>query len=155
MSKNSAGPIGKPLDRVDGRLKVTGQARYAAEVQLPDLCHAVLVTSTVGRGRVTGLDTAAAEKAPGVLAVLTHRHTSQLSLPEEARAMTDPPVGRPFAPIQGDEVYYNGQPLAVVVADTLERAVQAAGLVRAGYREERPVADFAAAAARAFPPTQP
>jgi xanthine dehydrogenase YagR molybdenum-binding subunit len=66
--------IGKPLDRVDGRLKVTGKARYAAEHHLPGLVHGVLVGSTVARGRVAAIDTAAAEKAPGVIAVLTHRN---------------------------------------------------------------------------------
>jgi xanthine dehydrogenase YagR molybdenum-binding subunit len=144
MSANE-GSVGKPLDRVDGRLKVTGGARYAAEARVDNVAHGVLVLSTVAKGRVTNIDTAAAERAPGVLAVLTHRETSKLKLPEDARAMTDPRTGRPFAPLQGDEVYYNGQPLAVVVADTFERAVHAAGLVKVAYREERAVTEFAAA----------
>src|SRR3954463_7082538 len=87
------GPVGKPIDRVDGRLKVTGQARYAAEAQVENVAHAVLVVSTVAKGRVTSLDTGAAEKAPGVLAVLTHRNADRLKFPEEARAGVDPDVG--------------------------------------------------------------
>jgi xanthine dehydrogenase YagR molybdenum-binding subunit len=155
MSSKGAGAIGKPLDRVDGRLKVTGGARYAAEAQVANVAHGVLVLGTIGSGRVTRVRTSAAEKAPGVLAVLTHRETSRLSIPEEARAGTDPEVGRQLAPLQGDRVYYNGQPIAVVVAETLEQAQQAARLVRASYREERPVTEFSAAAAHAFAPGQP
>jgi xanthine dehydrogenase YagR molybdenum-binding subunit len=76
MSSRGAGPIGMPLNRVDGRLKVTGGARYAAEAQVANVAHGVLVLSTIGSARVTRVRTAAAEKAPGVLAVLTHRETS-------------------------------------------------------------------------------
>lgn len=67
--------VGKPVDRVDGRLKVTGKAKYAAEFPLPNLAHGVLVTSTVAKGRIAALDTAEAEKSPGVLAVMTHKST--------------------------------------------------------------------------------
>src|SRR5205807_4629984 len=67
----------------------------------------------------------------------------------------DPSVGRPLQPLQDDTVHHNGQPIAVVVADTSERATQAAALVRATYREERAVTDFAAAAKHASPPTEP
>src|SRR5437867_13294201 len=110
--------IGKPLDRVDGLLKVTGAARYAAEAQVANICYGVLVTSTIGNGKIRTLDTLAAEKAPGVLAVLTHRNAGKVALPEEARAAVDPAVGQPLGPLQDDLVRYNGQPLAVVVADS-------------------------------------
>ncbi len=146
--------IGKPLDRVDGRLKVTGGARYAAEARVADPAHGVLVLSTVAKGTVTGIDAAAAEKAPGVLAVITYRNAPRASLPEKAKASVDPTVGRPLQPLQDDRVHYHGQPVAVVVAETLERATQAAALVRVSYREERAVTDFDAAAARSFPPTE-
>jgi xanthine dehydrogenase YagR molybdenum-binding subunit len=115
----------------------------------------VLVLSTIARGRITGVDTAAAERVPGVLAVLTHRNAPRVAVPESVRAGVDPSVGRLPRPLQDDIVDYNGQPIAVVVADTLERATQAAALVRATYREERAVTDFADAASRAFAPTQP
>jgi xanthine dehydrogenase YagR molybdenum-binding subunit len=137
--------VGKPIDRVDGKLKVTGAARYAAEARLEDVAHAVLVLSTIPKGRVLSIDTARAEKAPGVLAVITHKNAPEVLLPEKAKASVDPPVGRPLQPLQDDRVHYHGQPIAVVVADTFERATHAAALVKARYREERAVLDFAKA----------
>src|SRR4051812_40444449 len=92
--------VGKPVDRGDGRLKVTGAARYAAEAQVENVAHGVLVESTVARGRITGIDTAAAEKAPGVLAVITHRNAPKVWLPEKAKALVDPEVGEPLQPLQ-------------------------------------------------------
>jgi xanthine dehydrogenase YagR molybdenum-binding subunit len=147
--------VGKPMDRVDGRLKVTGAARYAAEAQVAGVTYGVLVTSSIAKGRVAKIDTAAARKAPGVVGVLTHRNAPRAALPPDARASVDPSVGRPLQPLQDDVVRYHGQPIAVVVADTFERATQAAALVRVAYREEKAVTDFAAAAAHAFPPTTP
>jgi xanthine dehydrogenase YagR molybdenum-binding subunit len=148
--------VGKPLDRVDGRLKVTGQARYAAEARVENLAHAVLVQSTVGKGRITAIDTAAAEALPGVLAVLSHRNAAKLHSQEpEERPVVDPDVGEPLPPLQDDLVRFNGQPVAVVVADTFERATQAATRVKVAYKEEPAVTDFAAAAAKAFPPSEP
>jgi len=145
--------IGKPINRVDGLLKVTGAARYAAEAQVKNVAHGVLVLSTIAKGRVTSIDTAAAEKAPGVLAVISHRNAPKVALPDKAKASVDPEVGRPLQPLQDDRVHYHGQPIAVVVADTLEKAMHAATLVKAEYREERAALDFAAAAKRAFRPT--
>jgi xanthine dehydrogenase YagR molybdenum-binding subunit len=147
--------VGQPVDRVDGRLKVTGTARYAAEAQLANVAYGVLVTSTIARGKVKDIDVAAAEKAPGVLAVLTHRNAPRLPDRKELSGTTDPSVGRPLQPLRDDVVHHNGQPVAVVVADTFERAMQAAALVRVTYREERAVTEFAAAAEHAFPPAQP
>src|SRR3954451_5365159 len=144
--------VGTPMSRVDGRLKVTGGARYAAEFQVKDVAYGVLVLSTVASGRITKIDTAAAEKAPGVLAVVTHRNAGKVVLPEKAKALVDPKVGRPLQPFQDDQVHYHGQPIAVVVADTFEHATHAATLVRASYDEAKAVLDFAEAAARAFTP---
>jgi xanthine dehydrogenase YagR molybdenum-binding subunit len=146
--------MGQPLDRVDGRLKVTGQARYAAEAQMPNVAYGVLVGSNIGKGRVTNIDTAAAEKVPGVLAVIWHRNALKLAFPEEARAPVDPPVGKPLLPFQDDLVRYHGQPIAVAVADTLERAMHAASLVKATYAEEKPVTQFALALQQAFQPRE-
>jgi xanthine dehydrogenase YagR molybdenum-binding subunit len=144
--------IGKPLDRVDGRLKVTGAARYAAEAQVAKVAYGVLVLSGIAKGQITGIDTAAAEKAPGVLAVLTHRNAGKASLPDDAKAPVDPVVGQPLQPLQDDRIHYNGQPVAVVVADTFEQATRAAALVQVSYHEEKAVTDFAAAVAHAFTP---
>ncbi|MCA9155164.1 MAG: hypothetical protein KDA38_10280, partial [Planctomycetales bacterium] len=74
--------IGRPMSRVDGRLKVTGGARYAAEFQVNNVAYGVLVPSTIAKGRITQLDTAAAEKRPGVLAVISHRNASKVVFPD-------------------------------------------------------------------------
>ncbi len=155
MTTTGSGVIGKPTPRVDGRLKVTGAARYAAEAQVPNVTHGVLVLSTIARGRVKHIDSAAAEKLPGVVAVLTHRNAPRVSVPDDPFAGVDPDVGKPLPPLQDDGVRYNGQPIALVVADTLERARQAAAAVRVTYQEEPAVTEFAAAAAHAEPPQQP
>jgi xanthine dehydrogenase YagR molybdenum-binding subunit len=139
---------------VDGRLKVTGGASYAAEAQVPNVAYGVLVTSTIAKGKITSLDASAAEKAPGVLAVVSHRNAPKVLLPEEAKAGVDPTVGRPLTAFEDEVVRYNGQPVAVVVADTFERATRAAALVRVRYEEEKAATEFAAAAAHRFPPNE-
>ncbi|RYE89930.1 MAG: xanthine dehydrogenase family protein molybdopterin-binding subunit, partial [Myxococcales bacterium] len=141
---------GKGIDRVDGRLKVTGKATYAAEVAVANAAHAVIVGSTVGRGRVTSIDAAAAEKAPGVLAVLTH-----LNAPRLPGAKTrSSPVSRTLQLLQDDEVHYSDQPVALVVADTLERARLAAALVVVRYESSTPVTDPLAVEGQAYAPAK-
>ncbi len=141
---------GQGIDRVDGRLKVTGRAPYAAEFAVPGLVHAVMVTSTVASGRIVRIDVAAASAVRGVLAVLTPMNAPRL--PQGGKAGVDPPAGRVLSLLQDDVVAYNRQPVAVVVADTLERAAQAARLVRVVYASGNAKLDFAAAKASAFPP---
>ncbi len=147
--------VGKPIDRVDGRLKVTGRARYAAEAQLPGVAHGVLVLSEIAKGKVATIESTAAEHAPGVLAVITHRNAPKATLPDDAKGSVDPSVGTPLPPLQNDIVHYHGQPIAVVVADSFERAMQAAPLVRASYREEPATNDFAVDMNHAFAPKAP
>jgi len=142
--------IGQPLDRTDGPLKVTGGARYAAEFRLPDLCHAVMVLSTIAHGRIVDLDTTRAEASPGVLLVLSQRNAP--ALPEHGRAAFKPPAGRAMSLCQDDSVHYNRQPIAVVVADTFEHAVDAAALVAARYDVQPPLLDFERERQHAYPP---
>ncbi len=150
---NQSCVIGKPLNRVDGRRKVTGAARYTAEWPLPNLVQGVLVTSTIASGKVIKVDGSRAEKMPGVLAILSHQNAPRLPLlPQEPRALVDPSHGKPLHPLQDDTVYYHGQPIAVVVADTLEHALQAATAVRVEYREEKAITEFTAA--KPFVPTE-
>jgi xanthine dehydrogenase YagR molybdenum-binding subunit len=144
--------IGKSVDRVDGRLKVTGAARYAAEARVPNVTYAVLVTSSIAQGKIANLDTSAAEKSPGVLAVLTYRNAPRTPVWEEVPGTPNPDVGHPLQPLRDDLIHHNGEPIAIVVADTLERATQAATLVWVKYREEQAVTDFTAAEAHAFAP---
>jgi xanthine dehydrogenase YagR molybdenum-binding subunit len=121
--------------RVDGRVKVTGAAKYTAEVQLPELTYAVLVESTVGQGIITKLDTKKAEWAPGVIAVISHLNTP--GVPEYKFANQDT-IQKQLRVFDSANVYYNGQPIAVVVADTFERATYAASLVKVSYSKETP-----------------
>jgi xanthine dehydrogenase YagR molybdenum-binding subunit len=134
--------VGAPLDRIDGRQKVTGAARYAAEFQVPDVAHVVMITSTIAKGRVRHMDTAAAERTPGVLAVLTPFNAPRLA---ESTGVNSSSPGQPPSRVptllQDDRVHYNGQPIGLVVADTFEHATAAAHLVRITYDEERPDLD--------------
>jgi len=144
--------IGQPIDRTDGALKVTGAARYAGDFSLPDLCHAAIVQSTIASGRIVHLDTTRAVHAPGVLLVMTHANAP--TLPEHGRAAVNPPAGRVLSLLQDDEIHYNGQPIAVVVADTPERATYAASLVHATYARTEPALDFARARNAAYMPAK-
>jgi xanthine dehydrogenase YagR molybdenum-binding subunit len=142
--------IGAPMDRVDGPLKVCGKAPYAAEFSLPRMVHAVMVRSTVAAGRIARIDSTAAESAPGVLLVLTHRNA--MRLPQGGRAAVNPPQGRVLSLLQDDLVHYNGQPVAVVVAQQLEQAQEAARLLRIDYAAGSPQLDFDAGKAGARSP---
>jgi len=122
-------------DRVDGMLKVTGKAKYFAEYELPGLTYGVLVTSTITKGRITALDTKTAEKAPGVIAVISHLNKPSAPAYEQE--------GGPQMKIfYTDKIFYNGQPIAIVVANTFERATHAASLVKATYAKEDFNTDF-------------
>jgi xanthine dehydrogenase YagR molybdenum-binding subunit len=126
--------VGRPVSRVDGRAKVTGSATYAAELDLPGLAHAALAHGMVAHGIITRIDTQAAEAAPGVLAVLTHRNAPRLAYRKmEQRPVVDPQGGEQLHVLQGPEVLFVGQPVALVVAETLAEAAYAAELVRVEY----------------------
>jgi len=144
--------VSQPIDRTDGPLKVKGEARYAAEFQIPRVAHGVLLTSTVARGTISTLDATAAQKSPGVLLVLSHLNAPKL--PEGGKAAIKPPAGRTLSLLQDNVVHYNGQPIAVVVADTLEHAIAAAQLVKVRYRQQEPELDFERAKADAYQPKQ-
>src|SRR5262245_24819416 len=112
--------IGKPISRVDGRAKVTGAARYAAEHNVPGLAHGRVVSSEVARGRILRIDAADALEVPGVLRVLTHENTPRLPRSDKSYRDEVAPPGSPFRPLHDDEIKYSGQPVALVVADTFE-----------------------------------
>ena len=126
--------VGQPISRVDGRQKVTGAAPFSAEYALDNLCYAALAYSTIARGRIRQLHVAEAQAADGVIAVITHENRPQVRDPLEF----NPAGGRGAAassipPLKDDQVRWNGQPIAVVLAETQEQAEAAAGLVRADY----------------------
>jgi xanthine dehydrogenase YagR molybdenum-binding subunit len=117
------------LSRVDGRLKVTGAAKYAAEYNVKGLSYGVLVGSTITKGTIKTIDTKQAERAPGVLAVITY-----LNSPKVPGYQTDTPSPKgPLKIFYDNQVYFNGQPIALVVADSFERALFASSLVSATY----------------------
>jgi xanthine dehydrogenase YagR molybdenum-binding subunit len=133
--------IGQPISRVDGRLKVTGGATYAAEFHVPGQAHGAIVRSTVAKGRIASVDSAAAERAPGVLAVLTHRNAPRLAY-RPHKGGPDPAIGERLHVLQDDHVSHQGQPVALVIADTLEQANHAATLVRVTYVSETATTDI-------------
>ncbi|MEO6314394.1 MAG: xanthine dehydrogenase family protein molybdopterin-binding subunit [Chitinophagaceae bacterium] len=135
MKKNA---IGEPLSRVDGRLKVTGAAQYSGEYALPGLTYGVLVPANVTCGTILEIDSKAASNAPGVLAVITPFNAPKV--PGYQPGAAKPVKGLKL--FNDDQVYFNGQPIALVVADTFERAVYAAALVKARYDKKPFETDF-------------
>ncbi len=130
-------PIGKPVLRIDGAAKVTGQARYADDEPVANPAFAWLVTSSIGRGRIRRMDLSAARAVPGVLDILTHENVGDA---------VKPPMGPDQKPttttLESDRVWYDGQIVAVVVADSLEAAREAAFKVVVDYDVETPSATF-------------
>lgn len=129
--------VGTPRDRVDGRLKVTGAATYPIDVTLPGLAYAALVQSTVTSGRIRHIAVDAAERAPGVLAVITHLNAPVLA--PGTMTLIGP---APLPPFQSDAVLHYGQHVALVVAETMEEANAAAALVEVTYERDAPVLSF-------------
>ncbi|MCX5328911.1 xanthine dehydrogenase family protein molybdopterin-binding subunit [Streptomyces sp. NBC_00140] len=142
MSPQPQAAVGAPLSRVDGRLKVTGQAKYAAEFDAEGTVHAVIVDASIGRGRITSIDTGAAEAHPGVLRVIHHGNAPTLPYRDNSGGSNNLP-GRKVRVFQDDRVLFHGYPVAVVVATTLEAAQHGASLVKVGYDAERPSTDLA------------
>src|SRR5262245_18815237 len=144
--------IGQPINRVDGRAKVTGSAKYAAEHNVPNLAYGVVVSSAVARGRITRIDTADAIKLPGVLQVLTHENAPRL--PSLDANLFDPvaSVGPLFVPLQHNEIKFSLQPVALALADNYELARYAASLVRIEYEHEAHATHFEATRAGAYVP---
>ena len=142
------GHVGKPVSRLDGPLKVSGAARFAAEFPLDGMVYAALAYSTIARGRLTALETEAAEGAPGVVAVMTHRTAPRLKPPPSFLSAPKAGAGDDLPVMQDDAIRWNGQPIAVVLAATQEQADHARSLVRASYAAEPALTELAAARAR-------
>src|ERR1700757_2707570 len=132
--------IGQPLSRVDGRLKVTGEARYASDIPIADLTHAAIIHSTIASGRTATIDTTAAERAPGVVTVFTYRNTPRMNPTPKPWSHLHP-HGQSYLPLQDDKILYAGQPIALVVAATRDQAAFAGTLIKAEYRTQ-PAAVF-------------
>lgn len=133
--------IGDPVARVDGRAKVTGAARYSAEIKIARLLYASLVTSTIASGRVR-IDAAEAERAPGVVAAITPANALRLAYPERRLTL-----------LQDDRVFYQNQPVAIVVAETLEQAQHGGALLKLYYERSAAKLDFEAGFPTSYPYT--
>ncbi|MGV3587724.1 MAG: xanthine dehydrogenase family protein molybdopterin-binding subunit [Adhaeribacter sp.] len=136
MSNTTTNYIGKPASRVDGRAKVTGEAKYAAEFPAPGLTYGVVVSSAVAKGTITKIDTAAALSLPGVLQVFTHQNRPGLAWFDKKYQDEDAPPGTPFRPLYDEKILFSQQPIALVVADNFEVARYAASLVEITYETE-------------------
>src|SRR6266581_9432638 len=134
--------LGKPTSRVDGRAKVTGTAKYAAEYDVPGLAHGFVVSSAIAKGRITTIHTADALAVAGVLDIFTHEHRPKLASSDEAYKDEVAPPGSPLRPLYDDRILFSGQPVALVVAEEFEIARFAASLVRVEYEQEAHVTDF-------------
>ncbi|MEO7070410.1 MAG: xanthine dehydrogenase family protein molybdopterin-binding subunit [Nostocoides sp.] len=147
-------PLGAPLDRIDGLAKVTGTAPFAGDHDVPDVTYAVLVHAPISRGRITRIDTTAATAQPGVVAVLTHLNAPVLTPPPtrlNPMDLSTMGVGSSIPFLNTEEIHVDGQPVAVVVAETIEAAERAAGLVEAAYETSLLTADFQGSQALAKP----
>ena len=133
------GHVGRPVSRIDGPRKVAGAATFAAEFPIANMVYAGLAFSTIARGRIVTLDTAAAEAAPGVVAVMTHRNAPRLQAPPVFMSDPKAAAGDTLPIMQDDSIHWNGEPIAVVLAETQEQADHAASLIHATY-EEQPAA---------------
>jgi xanthine dehydrogenase YagR molybdenum-binding subunit len=123
-------PNKEGIKRVDGHLKVTGAIRYAAEYHFPGLLYGALVSSTIAKGTIVAIDSKAAERAPGMLAVISHLNVPEVPGYKDGK-------GQPGSPFLNNQILYNGQPVVLVIANTLERAKYAASLIKITYKEEQ------------------
>ena len=151
VSKPMTPYIGSSTSRVDGRAKVTGAAKYAAEFNAPGLAYGSVVTSTIAKGRIVRIDASEALRVDGVIDVLTHEHRPHMA--EDFSAYKDevaPDEGTPFRPLYDDKIMFSGQPIALVLAEESEIANFAASLVRVEYEKEAFATDLYAQRGQAF-----
>ena len=152
LIRQQHGHVGQPISRLDGPLKVRGAARFAAEVALPNLTYAALVYSTIPKGRIAAIDVTAAEAAPGVVLVMTHLNAPRMQPPPLFLTAPKAAAGDDVPVMQDDRVYWNGQPVAVVLAETQEQADHAQSLINVTYEAEPATTAFAAAKAKGTTP---
>ena len=149
---NSEPHFGAPRSRVDGRLKVTGAAKYAAEFAAPDLAYGYVVSGAIAKGRIASIDTSGAEAVPGVVRIFTHENRPRTAWLNSSYRDEVAPPGAPFRPLYDDKIVYSGQPVALVVAESFEAARDAAALMRVTYETERPETDLRARLPEAYVP---
>ncbi len=147
LIRSQHGHIGKPVSRVDGPLKVGGVARFAAEFAPENLSYAAVAFSTIPKGRIASIDIADAVAAPGVVLVMTHRNAPAMKPMPRFMSAGKAAGGDDLPVLQDDRVHWNGQPVAVVLAESQEQADHAKSLIRVAYEAEQATTGFEAAKA--------
>jgi xanthine dehydrogenase YagR molybdenum-binding subunit len=148
------GYVGQPVDRADGSVKARGAAKFAAEYSLEDMAHAAVVCSTISKGKILSMEIDEAERLPGVIAIITHHNTPRLQDPPmfNAGGASAGAAGSDHPILQGPEIFYNGQVVAVVVAETQDQAEHAASIIEVHYQQEEARLDFEGSLSQARPP---
>jgi len=146
---------GKPIDRVDGKLKVTGAATYSAEFPIKNIAYGITVQSTITKGRIKNIDTSSAKALPGIIDVMTYKNSMSL---HQLSSGSDPGSGKlgekDLLPLQSDRIFYNGQHIAVVIAESFELAEYGAKLIKIEYDEDKPVFDIEKEIGSSYQPKQ-
>ena len=147
--------VGFPFSRIEGPLKVTGQAHYAAEHHAPGLLHGFVAVSTVAAGSIAEIDTAEAERFPGVVKVYTHENRPQTAGSDDKWKDTAAVPGHPLRPLENGRILYDGQPVALVIAEGFEAARDAASLIRIRYIADEPHTDILRERRQSYVPAEP
>ena len=128
--------IGQPVSRLEGHLKVTGAAKYAGEYNVDALLYGYVVNSTITKGKIVKIHSEEILSIKGIEAVFTHENRPSLAWFDMQYSDMDAPPGSPFRPLQNEKIKYNGQPIALIVAETFELARYAASILKVDYEEE-------------------
>jgi xanthine dehydrogenase YagR molybdenum-binding subunit len=148
--------IGTATSRVDGRAKVTGEAKYVGEFNAPGLAYGFVIESTIPKGRITHIDASEALRVEGAIDILTHKNRPRMAGTDKAwKDDVAPEEGSPFRPLYGDSIKFSGQPIALVLAEEWEIARYAASLVRIEYEEQAFVTDLYQQRDQAFAVAKP
>ncbi|MDP3660273.1 xanthine dehydrogenase family protein molybdopterin-binding subunit [Phenylobacterium sp.] len=148
LIRHKHGLIGAAISRIDGPLKVAGQARFSAEFPMERMTYAALHYSTIAKGRITAIDAASARAAPGVVLVMTHENAPRLNPTPPFMSKPKAAGGDSVPVMQDDRIHWNGQPVALVLAETQEQADHAQSLIRVSYAPEAGVTSMASARAQ-------
>lgn len=140
---NHSKVVGLPLPRIDGPLKVTGRAKYAAEHVEPGMLFGHVVPATIATGRIVEIETAEALRFPGVVRIYTHENRPEAARKDDKWKGAIALPGHPLRPLENDRILFDGQPVALVVAESFEAARDAAALVRVAYAADEPHTDLA------------
>ncbi len=153
LIRHQHGHVGKPLSRIDGPRKVTGSATFSAEFPVDGMVYAAVVFATIAKGRLVEIDTRSAEASPGVISVMTHRNAPKLNPPPVFMSSSKAAGGDNLPIMQDDRIHWNGQPIAVVLAESQEFADHAASLICATYEADVTLTNFAVAIAKGTEPS--